>query len=185
MMAGTLVRIDRRKESAMSKLRQLRAALLAGIATVSVVGAGALAAVTPVVVTSSRNSALQRNVLVTADGFTLYHLTAEKKGKIACIGPCASLWPPLLLPTSGKATAGRAISAGKLGSIKRPDGRKQATYAGLPLYRYSLDKKPGQAKGQGDSGIWFAIAPSGKIIPTSPTGYYNGSTTSTTAGGFH
>jgi Secreted repeat of unknown function len=55
------------------------------------------------------------------------------------------------------------VTAAKLGTIKRPDGRLQVTYNGLALYRYDDDKKAGQAKGQGEAGIWYAITPAGKI----------------------
>ena len=49
----------------------------------------------------------------------------------------------------GKPTLGAGLKAAKLGTIKRPNGKLQVTYNKFPLYRYYLDKKPGQANGEG------------------------------------
>jgi hypothetical protein len=54
------------------------------------------------------------------------------------------------------------VSAAKLGTIKRPDGRLQVTYNGLTLYVDYYDK-PGEALGQGQEGVWFAVTPAGKV----------------------
>jgi len=117
-------------------------------------------------------------ILVSSSGLTLYHMTSEKRGSIGCTGACAKFWPPLLLSAGAKPKAGAGVSAAKLGTLKRPDGHLQVTYNGLALYRYSLDRKAGDVKGEGVEGIWFAINPSGKIVKkaaasagaTTPTG---------------
>jgi predicted lipoprotein with Yx(FWY)xxD motif len=49
--------------------------------------------------------------------------------------------------------------AGKLGAIQRPDGGRQVTYGGLPLYTYSQDTQPGDAKGDGVGGSWHVVHP--------------------------
>ena len=57
------------------------------------------------------------------------------------------------------------------------------TYNKLPLYRYYLDRKPGQAKGQGvkdPSGTWYVVSTSGKIVTKMPGGSGGGSTGDTT-----
>jgi hypothetical protein len=46
----------------------------------------------------------------------------------------------------------------------------QATYAGHPLYFYTADTRPGDVKGQGQIGTWYAVAASGeRANPTRPT----------------
>jgi predicted lipoprotein with Yx(FWY)xxD motif len=112
-------------------------------------------------------------ILVDSRGFTLYHLTTEKKGSVTCTGACRKSWPPLLVAGSAKPTAGAGLSASKLGTIRRPDGGVEVTYAGYALHRYIGDTKAGRANGQGVDGVWYALTPSGAVTKaranTSPT----------------
>jgi len=101
------------------------------------------------------------SLLVSSSGMTLYHLTTEKPGSIGCTGSCATYWPPLVLDSGAEVKAGSGTTASKLGTIRRPDGRLQVTYGGIALYRYSLDTKAGDVKGQGSQGIWYALTPAG------------------------
>jgi predicted lipoprotein with Yx(FWY)xxD motif len=103
-------------------------------------------------------------ILISPSGRTLYHMTVEKGKKIVCTGECAKFWPPLLIKRGAKPTAGAGLDARKLGTIKRPDGRLQVTYAGLPLYAFASDKRTGDVNGEGVERIWYAVAPSGKIV---------------------
>ncbi len=98
-------------------------------------------------------------VLVDGNGMTLYTLGTESSGTIKCTGSCAQSWPPVLL-TGGEtaATAGSGVDASKLGTIDRPDGGTQVTYAGMPLYLWVGDTAPGQATGQGVAGFSVASA---------------------------
>ena len=130
------------------------------------VALGAPAAST-VTINVATNSALGAKIVVNSKGLTLYHYVPEKKGKIVCTGACATDWPPLLVTGTAKPVAGTGLVAAKVGTIKRPDGHMQVTYNGLALYRYSDDKKAGQAKGQGEGGIWFAITPAGTVTKAS------------------
>jgi predicted lipoprotein with Yx(FWY)xxD motif len=107
-------------------------------------------------------SALGTNILVNSKGQTLYHYLPETKGKIKCVASCAVLWPPLVVAAGVTPTAGPGLATAKLGTIKRPDGRLQVTYNGLALYRDYYDK-PGDLNGQGQSGSWFAVTPTGKV----------------------
>lgn len=54
-----------------------------------------------------------------------------------CFGLCAQFWPPLL--TSGRPQAGAGVDADAVGTITRPDGTKQVTYKGRPLYLFADD----------------------------------------------
>jgi predicted lipoprotein with Yx(FWY)xxD motif len=91
-------------------------------------------------------------------------MTAEKGKKILCTGQCAQFWPPLLIKRGARPTAGPGLDPKKLGTIRRPDGRFQVTYAGLPLYTFAQDKRAGQANGEGVEKIWFAVGPNGKLV---------------------
>ena len=104
-------------------------------------------------------------ILVNSQGRTLYLFKKDSGGKSACTGECAKFWPPLR--ASGKPTAGAGVSASKLGTIKRSDGKPQVTYKGHPLYTFLQDTKPGQTHGQGLTAFgasWFALSGTGNQI---------------------
>jgi predicted lipoprotein with Yx(FWY)xxD motif len=125
------------------------------------------------VVKTASNASLGSTVLTDASGMTLYSLSAEQNGKFICTSaPCTQAWHALSAPSSGT-PAGVAL----LGTVTRPDGTRQVTYKGLPLYTFAQDQRPGDAKGQGfkDVGTWSA-ATAGSAAAT-PAG---GSTTSST-----
>ena len=95
-------------------------------------------------------------VLVDAKAMTLYHFTLNKPGKIACVGKCVTIWPPLVLPKGATGvTGGKGVTG--LGTVKNPEGQMQVTYHGEPLYTFSGDKKRGEANGEGFLGKWYAI----------------------------
>jgi predicted lipoprotein with Yx(FWY)xxD motif len=152
-------------------LRVLRVRL-AAFATVTAFGvAAAVAGATPsalTVVHSAQNGALGK-ILVSASGRTLYHDSSEKKNVVKCLGSCASQWPPLLVAAGAKPVPGPGVTASLLGTVKRPDGKLQVTYAGLPLYLFAGDKKAGDVKGQGQGGLWHALAPTGAVVTKSVT----------------
>jgi predicted lipoprotein with Yx(FWY)xxD motif len=68
------------------------------------------------------------------------------------------------------------IDSKLLGTLARPDGTVQLTLAGWPLYRYAKDANPGDTKGQGVGGTWYASTPAGKkaaakkATPAKPAG---------------
>jgi len=110
------------------------------------------------------NKTLGAKVLISPRGLTLYHMTVEKGKKVVCTGQCTVFWPPLLVRKGGKLTAGPGVNAKKLGTIRRPNGRYQVTYAGLPLYSFVSDKRRGDVKGEGVQKIWYAVSPTGRIV---------------------
>jgi predicted lipoprotein with Yx(FWY)xxD motif len=101
-------------------------------------------------------------VLVDSGGRTLYAFDADRGGAPSCYGPCAEAWPPLL--SEGEPHPSNGASAAKLGTAERRDGGAQVTYDGQPLYTYSGDTSPGEAKGNGlaaAGGTWTALKSSG------------------------
>jgi predicted lipoprotein with Yx(FWY)xxD motif len=104
-------------------------------------------------------------VLVDAQGRTLYLFEKDRSPASTCYGACASIWPPLT--TGGKAVAATGVTAAKLGSSKRSDGKAEVTYAGHPLYTYAGDSTPGQVGGEGLDQFgakWYVLAPNGHKI---------------------
>jgi predicted lipoprotein with Yx(FWY)xxD motif len=76
------------------------------------------------------------------------------------------VWPPL---TGSPKALGGAMSA-DLGTITRPDGTKQVTYKGHPLYLYVKDKDDGDTYGEGIKSFgaeWYALSPSGNKVDLS------------------
>ena len=146
----------------------------------AVIAAAALATAsgsTSRVATVKTGHALGKTVLVNRAGRTLYSLSAETRGRFICTGTCLSVWHPLAVRKGQKPTGHLS-----LGTIRRPGGQIQVTYKGKPLYTFSGDHKPGQAKGEGfkDVGTWHAAvvgsatkAPASSPTPTNTSpGYY-------------
>jgi predicted lipoprotein with Yx(FWY)xxD motif len=96
-----------------------------------------------------------KTVLTNVSGMTLYYRTPDNATTIGCTGGCASVWPPLLL-AAGTPSGSAAIS-GKFSTLDGANGR-QVLYNGHPLYTYSKDTTPGDAKGDG-GGVWHAATP--------------------------
>src|SRR4051794_30649921 len=104
-------------------------------------------------------------ILVDSRGRTLYLFQKDVGTTSACSGGCAAAWPPLR--ATGKPAAGTSLSAGKLGTTSRSDGKPQVTYNGHPLYLYSADQKPGDTNGQGINAFgaaWFALSSAGNKV---------------------
>lgn len=132
-----------------------------GAATPPLQPPSATPAAATVRVGTQRIPMLNRTVLVTRSGRTLYSLSAERRGRFICTDTtCLSIWHPLLVPRGA-----RLAGVPGLGTIRRPDGRRQATSAGRPLYTFGQDARRGDANGEGirDVGTWHAVrAPSAR-----------------------
>jgi predicted lipoprotein with Yx(FWY)xxD motif len=118
-------------------------------------------------------------VLVSANGRALYLFRRDKTTKSTCYGMCATDWPPLLTKVA-KPAVGSGVKASLVGTTRRKDGKRQVTYRGHPLYRFFLDKRAGQTKGQGQDffgGKWYVMNAKGLAIVKAAT-----ATTTTTSG---
>lgn len=145
--------------------------------------AGTTASASPTAVAAAGGRALSvksgslGKILVDSKGRTLYAFGHDLKNKSRCSGACAANWPPAL--TKAKSPkVGAGVSAAKLRVIKRADGTRQLSYAGHPLYRFSLDGSPGDMKGQGVNafgGIWHVVSPAGKVVTQAPQSQSGGS----------
>jgi predicted lipoprotein with Yx(FWY)xxD motif len=104
-------------------------------------------------------------ILVDGRGRALYLFTREASSKARCYGACADAWP--VFYARGKVRAGTGASQSLVGTTRRRDGRRQATYGGHPLYYYVTDRKPGQVTCQNVveyGGTWLVVAPTGAAI---------------------
>lgn len=99
-------------------------------------------------------------VLTDSDGRTLYRFDKDSSNppKSACEGECAKAWP-VVTADGAKPPAG--VDPAALGVLTRPDGTKQLTVDGWPMYRYAKDAEPGDVNGHGVGGTWYAAAPDG------------------------
>lgn len=108
------------------------------------------------------------NVLVDSQGRTIYLFQKDSGTKSACSGACAVAWPPVR--TSAKPTVGSGLTASKVGTTPRSDGKPQVTYNGHPLYLFQNDQAAGDANGQGVNAFgaaWYVMSPAGDAITTS------------------
>ena len=121
------------------------------------------------------------NVLADAEGRTLYTADVEQS-RIRCTEGCTSFWDPV----DGSASEARSAAADldlDLGTVRRPDGGRQLTFDGLPLYTFT-EEGPGQLDGdgfvddfQGTHFEWAAAttradsAPSGADAPSDSSPY--------------
>jgi predicted lipoprotein with Yx(FWY)xxD motif len=104
-------------------------------------------------------------ILVDSRGRTLYLFKKDTGGKSRCSGRCAVNWPPLLV--TGRPVAGSGITASRLKTTRRSDGKTQVVYDGHPLYSFIGDTKPGNTNGQGLTAFgasWFVVSPSGNEV---------------------
>ncbi len=179
---------DRRTGSGRGRRRALLALVAAGAVVAGAAGYVALAhwgasssdtpaapaAGTPVAAAtlSGPNLATRETPLglvATSDGFTVYEYTKDsnKPAKATCSGSCATTWPPVL---AGDTPWLKGVNPDKVGTVDRPDGTKQMTLNGWPLYRYAKDAKPGDTTGNGVGGTWKALNPEGKpVAPNAPS----------------
>jgi predicted lipoprotein with Yx(FWY)xxD motif len=84
-------------------------------------------------------------VLVDSIGRTLYTPDEEKTGAVVCVDSCTTVWKPLK-PAAAKTPTG-AAGVPALAVIDRPDGSKQVTVGGRPLYTFATEV-PGSITGQ-------------------------------------
>ena len=104
-------------------------------------------------------------ILVDSQGRSLYLFQKDMGTTSQCAGACAAAWPPLR--ATGKPVVGTSLSASKIGTNARSDGKPQVTYNGHPLYYFAGDSAPKQTNGQGSDSFgspWWVVSPTGQAI---------------------
>jgi len=94
--------------------------------------------------------------LVDDAGRTLYLFLGDSPGRSTCEGGCIEQWPIVHFERLEPSTD---LDARLFHEIERADGRLQSTYLGWPLYRFSGDGEPGEARGHGLGNQWFVVDP--------------------------
>jgi predicted lipoprotein with Yx(FWY)xxD motif len=126
----------------MKSLLSSGVAIAALIAVAGCGGNGGAAATASSTTVSAKQVSGVGRVLVDAKGLPLYSPAQEKGGRIMCKGGCTSIWKPLTV------RSGRPSGPGHLGVVRRPDGTRQVTAGGRPLYTFFQDTA-GRATGNG------------------------------------
>ena len=148
------------------------AVLVALVAVAAISTTIALASSSPRLKTAA-NAALGETIVVSPNGVTVYALSPETAHHLLCTSStCLAVWPPVTVPSkSTKLTAAKGVK-GKLGVIKRANGKFQLTLGGSPLYRFAPDNnKKGATNGNGINsfgGHWHVIKASGGAAGNAP-----------------
>ena len=108
-------------------------------------------------------------IVVDGKGMSVYYYTKDVKdsGTSTCTGGCLDAWPPALSTADTPTVDG---VTGTVGTIATPDGKRQLTVNGMPVYYYAKDLAAGDILGQGVGSVWYLVAPSGEMI-TGAAGY--------------
>ncbi len=109
------------------------------------------------------------DILVTANGMTVYIFTGDTANKPTCTGGCASLWPPVTVAKGVRPRGGRGVVG--LGTVLN-GGKHQVTWHKHPLYTYSLDTHAGAVNGNGiaqGSSTWWAATKKRASLASSST----------------
>ncbi|MAE85075.1 MAG: hypothetical protein CMB80_20225 [Flammeovirgaceae bacterium] len=98
-------------------------------------------------------------IMVDAQGRTLYFFTKDVTGNSTCAGGCLNAWPvfyseEIVLPNTSQ------IDINDFGTTTATDGSMQTTYKGWPLYYYSPSgdgtiEDAGETLGEGVGSVWF------------------------------
>ena len=83
-----------------------------------------------------------------------------------CTGACTTQWLPV--PAADPIRV-EGIDRQLIGTLTRPDGTRQLTLAGWPLYGYAGDLMPGDTNGHARDGHFFAVTPIGTRAGPTPS----------------
>lgn len=132
----------------------LLALVLAASACAPAAGPKESRQVDPILSTAERGTL---GTVLTADEQTVYLFTKDKPNETRCFDRCAETWPPIIVTRRPEI---RGAIPGKLGTVKRDDGRRQLTYNDAPLYLYIEDAPHSDdANGQDVDHEWYVLKP--------------------------
>ena len=100
-------------------------------------------------------------ILTDEKGMTLYFFSKDADGQSACVDGCVTTWP---IYYNASPYIGTGLKASDFGVITRPDGKKQTTYKGWPLYYFANDNAKGDVNGEGVKNVWFVAKPDYSVM---------------------
>lgn len=106
-------------------------------------------------VSIAQSLAETNGILADASGRSLYTFDKDAANKSNCNGGCATAWPPFLVKDGDRAPAEFRV-------ITRDDGARQWAMNEKPVYFFAADVQAGDAKGDGQGGVWHVIRGPGK-----------------------
>lgn len=101
------------------------------------------------------------NILVDANGNSLYFFSKDTKVTSNCNDGCLDNWPAFYVENI---EVGSGLDANDFSTITRTDGAKQTTYKNWPLYSFANDNASGDTNGDGVAGVWFIAKPDYSIM---------------------
>jgi predicted lipoprotein with Yx(FWY)xxD motif len=101
-------------------------------------------------------------ILVDAEGRTLYMFKPDEAGTPTCYDDCEGAWPPLTV--TGEIAVGEGLDATTFTTVERTDGSMQVKAGDWPLYYFANDAAPGDVNGQGQGDVWYVVSPTGEPI---------------------
>ncbi|TDD33239.1 hypothetical protein E1287_20060 [Actinomadura sp. KC06] len=128
-------------------------------------------------VVKARNDPKLGLILTDGKGRTMYRFDkdTDKPPTTNCFGACKKAWPVVLF-TNWKKVKLEGVDRKLVDFIERKDdGKCQLTINGWPMYYYEKDEQPGDVKGQGVGGVWWATTPAGKRAAVTGAGAGAGS----------
>jgi predicted lipoprotein with Yx(FWY)xxD motif len=132
-------------------------------AGIEVIGPAApTASPAPVVHLRTSRSPRLGTIVTDSGGITVYRSDRDsaRPSRSRCSGTCAIDWRPVIIAGNGDINV-RGLDRSDVGTVARDDGSLQVTVGGWPVYRFVGDKGPGQTRGHGRDGEWFAITATG------------------------
>jgi predicted lipoprotein with Yx(FWY)xxD motif len=107
-------------------------------------------------------------ILVDANGNTLYGFTNDADGVSTCTGDCAATWPAHLI--DGAPAPSQPLDPALFTVVDGAEGGQQLKAGKWPLYRFAGDSAPGDVNGQGSGGVWFVVGADGSLITDAAAG---------------
>jgi predicted lipoprotein with Yx(FWY)xxD motif len=96
---------------------------------------------------------VKNGIFADAKGMALYVAATDRVPNVSsCYDNCGHNWPAFN-------PAENERDAGDWKIILRDDGTKQWAYKGKPVYRFILDRQPGDINGEGIGSVWHAARP--------------------------
>ncbi len=100
-------------------------------------------------------------ILVDANGLTVYGFTSDTDGTPTCEGDCEAAWPAVTVDGD---ELPEGLDPAVFSLVDGVGGTKQLKAGEWPLYYFASDAAAGDVNGQGVGDVWFVVSPEGELI---------------------